>query len=77
MTPATEADLLSAILEQPAFAGDPEACIYHFCRLKQIAAPRRARAVFDVLVVAGKAKDFQTARESVKNYLIDYLQLPL
>ena len=77
MSPSAEANFLSWILAQPGFPGDEEACLYHFCRLKQIAAPWRARGIFDVLVATGVAKDFADARNLVKKYLIDYLQLPL
>ncbi len=72
----SEADLLAVILEAP-FAEGSDTYLAHFCRLKQIVPPRRSRAIFDVLVTAGKAKDFPAAQEVVKTYLRDYLDMPL
>ena len=71
-----EAEILSIILSQPYSAG-AEPCLLHFCRLKGVEPPRRGRAIFDVLVKAGQAKDFQAARAQVVAYLRDYLDMPL
>ena len=72
---STEACILARLLELP-FSESADTCLSHFCRLKSLVLPRRARAIFDVLVKAGLAKDFTQAREIVKNYVRDFLDLP-
>ena len=64
----SRADLVGQLLDLPA-SGDGETLLNLFCRLHNLQPPRRARAVFDALVEAEKARSFSEAVVLVSTWL--------
>lgn len=64
------AEIAGEILQLPADAGG-ETLLQLFCRLQNLPPPRRTRAVFDVLVRNGRARNFPHAVTAVVDWLRD------
>lgn len=71
MSPNLQADIIAGLLDLPVDA-QGESLRDYFCRLHGLVSPRRSRAIFDVLIASGYARNFPAAVEFVRVWLKEW-----
>lgn len=65
------ADTIALLLDTPIDERG-ESLLHYFCRIHCLTPPRRSRAIYDIVVASGHAKNFPCAVDFVVRWLKDW-----